>query len=201
MMEEEKMLITLQTRWILRERGFFFSKRNWIIWVLSALTDFCWLISDHSIRKEHRAVRTLISVSPLLAERQCESQIHDFIDNTSKLCKSYLLLKTVGSLQLLNNSPIFWRLFEQDKLAMGKVAFCKGYFHCLMYGPDWLNSRYRAGTNCEDHFDFLYVLIPRYKLKPTESSANIILFPGTFSFSSTYTLFKMHIYLSNYDMF
>lgn len=28
MMEEEKMLITLQTRWILRERGFFFGQKK-----------------------------------------------------------------------------------------------------------------------------------------------------------------------------
>lgn len=156
MMEEKKMPITLQTRWILRARRFFWAKKN-----LNDLGSFnpCRVLltnyNKRSFNEERTSCWKNISVSALLAECQCENQIHDLSDNTSKLCKRYLLFKTVGSPQLLNNSP-----YSGDKGAMGKVAFYKGYFHGHRYGPDWLNSRYTAGTSCEDHFDFLYVLKP-----------------------------------------
>ena len=74
-------------------------RRSFVFFVVANLGSFdpyeCYgLISDHSMRKEHRAARTFLF--PLLAERQCENHIHDFSDNSSKVCKRYLLFKTVG---------------------------------------------------------------------------------------------------------
>ena len=87
------MLITLQTRWILRERGFFFGQKN--LNNLGSFDPYRFLLTNKpSFNEERTSCCKNISVSPLLAERECESQIHDFIDNTSKLCKSYLHLKT-----------------------------------------------------------------------------------------------------------
>lgn len=116
MMEEKKMPITLQTRWILRARRFFWAKKN-----LNDLGSFnpCRVLltnyNKRSFNEERTSCWKNISVSALLAECQCENQIHDLSDNTSKLCKRYLLFKTVGSPQLLNNSPIFWRQRSHGK--------------------------------------------------------------------------------------
>ena len=86
------MLITLQTRWMLRERGFFFGQKK--LNNLGSFDPYRFLLTnEQSFNEERTSCCKNISVSPLLAERPCESQIHDFIDNTSKLCKSYLLLK------------------------------------------------------------------------------------------------------------